>query len=363
MKVTKVLLLIWVAGILMACGGKQTPAASDGAYPAPAIYAPIMGGNPNQTYPAPENGEQAPATVTIRLPLGYIPNVQFAPLYVAVEKGYFREAGIEVEFDYQFETDAVGLVGANNLQFAVVSGDQVLLARAQGLPVVYVMAWYQDYPVGLVAKTETGVKALSDLRGKKIALPGTYGASYIGLRALLNEAGLTENDVTLDAVGYTQVEALVGGRDDVAVVYAANEPVQLRAQGIAVDELRVGDFVQLASNGLISNEKTIAENPDLVQRMVQATLRGLADTMANPDEAFEICKKYVETLAQADDAQAAVQRQVLATSLEFWQPVAGQALGFSDPKAWENMQTVLLDMGLLQSPLNVNDAFTNDFIK
>ena len=59
----------------------------------------------------------------IRLPLGYIPDIQFAPLYVAVQKGYFRDAGIQITFDYSMETDITALVGANQIQFGVVSGD------------------------------------------------------------------------------------------------------------------------------------------------------------------------------------------------------------------------------------------------
>ena len=150
----------------------------------------------------------------------------------------------------------------------------------------------------MAAKAGTGLKTPQDLKGKKIGLPGLYGASYIGLRALLNAAGLQEKDVTLDSIGYNQVPALIAGQDQAIVVYANNEPIQLRAQGINLEEIRVADYVELASNGLITNEKTIAENPALVQGMVKAITQGVRDTIANPGEAFEISKDYIEGLGK-----------------------------------------------------------------
>lgn len=305
---------------------------------------------------APASGSGTDALAHIRLPMGYIPNVQFAPFYVAVEKGYFRQAGIELEFDYKFETDGVALVGAGDLPFAVVSGEQVLLARAQGLPVVYVTAWYQQYPVSVVAKTSQNIHSPADLKGKQIGLPGLFGANYIGLDALLYSAGLSEKDVTLDSIGFNQVAALAADKEQAVSVYTANEPVQLRAQGYDLTELRVSDYAQLASNGILTNEKMISGNPDLIRRMVAAFLHGLKDTIANPDEAYEISKKYVDGLADAD---AAVQKEVLRRSIEMWKT---NRFGYSDPQAWQNMQDTLLKMGLLTKPLDVSKAFTNQFI-
>jgi putative riboflavin transport system substrate-binding protein len=302
------------------------------------------------------SGKTSGNLTQVRLPLGYIPDIQFAPLYVAVEKGYFREAGLQVTFDYSMETDITALVGANQIQFGVVSGEQVLLARAQGLPVVYVAAWYQQYPVSVVAKSDQNIHTPVDLRGKTIGLPGLYGANYIGLRALLHAGGLSESDVKLDSINYTQVEALATGRDQAVSVYTNNEPIQLRAQGYDLTELRVADTIQLASNGLITNEKTISEDPGLVRRMVKAFLQGLSDTIADPAGAYETSKAYVENLAQLE---AVVQKQKLATSIELWK---ANQLGFSQPKAWESMQTVLLDMGLLTRPLDVSKAFSNEFL-
>ncbi|MBI5842774.1 MAG: ABC transporter substrate-binding protein [Chloroflexi bacterium] len=303
-----------------------------------------------------QSGNEAGNLVHIKLPLGYIPNVQFAPLYVGVEKGYFKDEGIEIEFDYSFETDAMALVGAGELQFAVVSGEQILLARAQELPVVYVAAWYQQYPVAVVSKAEQGILTPADLKDKKIGLPGLFGANYIGLDALLFSAGLTEADVTLDSIGFNQVEALATDQEQAVSVYAANEPVQLRAQGYEINEILVADHVQLASNGLITNEKTIAENPELVKSMVAALVKALEYTITNPDDAYELSKAHVEGLADADEA---VQKEVLARSIELWQ---AERVGLSDMQAWENMQDTLLKMGLLTEALDLSKAFTNEFV-
>jgi NitT/TauT family transport system substrate-binding protein len=306
--------------------------------------------------PAPAKSTSTPAPVHIRLPMGYIPNVQFAPLYVAFDRGYFRQAGIDVEFDYSFETDGVKLVGANELQFSLASGEQVLLARAQGLPIVYVLGWWQDYPVAVAAPANSGIVRPADLKGKRVGIPILGGASYIGYRALLSAAGLPEDTARLDVIGFNQVEALMAGKEDAAVVYVNNEPVALAAKGFPVNVIRVADYVHLASNGLVTNEKTITERPELVRAMNAAILHGLQDVLADPNQAYEICKRYVTGLAQADQA---VQRKILDESMVFWK---AKRLGYSDPQSWDNMQRVLLGMGLVTKASDLSQAYSNDYL-
>ena len=150
--------------------------------------------------------------------------------------------------------------------------------------------------------------------------------------------------------------ALAADQEQAVSVYTTNEPVQLEAQGYKLNEIRVADALELASNGLITNEATISKDPELVRRMTSAFLKGLADTMANPDAAYNISLKYVPDLAKADQG---TQKKILARTIELWKTAHP---GLSDAKAWQNMQETLLKMGLLKKPLDLSKAFTNEFV-
>ncbi len=294
----------------------------------------------------------------IRLPMGYIANVQYAPFYIAVDKGYFADEGLAIEFDYRYETDGMKLVGAGELPFAVVSGEQVPLARAKGLPVVYVLHWWQKFAVAVASLADKNIKTPADLAGKSVGLPGFFGASYIGWRGLLDQAGLKETDVKVQDIGFTQAAALQQGKVDAAVVYINNEPIQLRAAGLDVNVIPVSDYISLVANGIITNEQTIKEKPELVRGFVRAFLRGLQDAIADPELAFNTSKKYVEGLG-SDPQKDEIQRKVLAQTIKLWQ---APELGRTDPAMWDQTQQVLMSMGLLQQKIPNEQLFTNQFV-
>ena len=172
-----------LAGLLVACGAATPPAATGGSTAA----AP----GTTEAATAGTGAEAAGARARVTLGLGFIPNVQFAPFYVAASKGYYAAEGLDVEFSYGNNVnDLLVQTAAGKVPFAMASGDEVLLARAQGVPVKMVFLLYQKVPVAVFSKQAAGIARPEDLRGKTIGLPGRYGATYIGLRRLLYANGM-----------------------------------------------------------------------------------------------------------------------------------------------------------------------------
>ena len=341
--------------------------------------------------------------------LTFIPNVQFAPFYVGVTDGYFQDAGFNVSLEHLNEPEVVDLVAAGQAHFGIVSGEQVILARSQGRDVVYVYEWFQEYPIGIVIpNTDEGV-TISDLSGKKVGLPGRFGATYSGLTTLLQSADMTESDIQLEEIGFNAPEVVCLGAIEAAVIYVNNEPLQIRnraesgdcgdIEGVTV--ITVASQADLVSNGLIVGADYLAENPDEVQSMVTAFDQALLASINNPAHAYLASLDFVENLpadevfmstlellahdqdafletqpsrediaesrwamyealAEDFDADMLTQFEVLLTTTDLWD---AEILGHSDLVSWETMRDTLLSMGMLDDEMmDLEQAFSNQFV-
>jgi NitT/TauT family transport system substrate-binding protein len=291
----------------------------------------------------------------VKIAMGYIPNVQFAPMYMAIDNGSFDAEGIQPELDYGFEQDIMALLGAGKLQFAIASGDQVILARSQGLPVVYVFNWYNRFPVSVVSLAEKGITKPEQLIGKIVGTPALAGASYVGWLALLYAAKLKPEQVNLRNIGYSQVAALTSGQVDAAICYYMNEPVQLEQAGYKVNQILVSDYISLPAAGIVTNESTISASPDLVTRVDRAFWQGLRNTLAQPDAALASAEKHVPEIAKSRETQ----RAVLASSIDLWR---NDKLGMADPSSWAQAASLMLQAGLISKEVSPEVLFTNRFV-
>ena len=328
----------------------QAPAAPTEEAPAAESEAAAESNNLAET-------EEVTELEHVDLGVGFIPNIQFAPLYVAQAKGFYAEEGLDVALEYGFENDFVTLTAQGERQFAIASGDQVILARAQELPVVYVMKWYERFPVALMALSETGIDSPEKLVGQSVGLPGLFGATYVAWEALAYAAGLDKEQISVEEIGFTQAEAISEKKVNAAMVYIANEPIQLSQAGQEVNVIEVSDYIDLVSNGLITNDKLMAENPELVGRMVRASLKGLAYTLDNPDEAFDISREFIPEMTDED---APTQKLVLESSIALWQ---SEQPGLSSPQAWADSAAFMLETGLIENAVEVDKLYSNDFVK
>ena len=295
----------------------------------------------------------------VSIAMGYIPDVQFAPFYVADAKGYYADEGLKVKIDHSDIRDALVQVAQGRLTFANAAGDEVLTARSQDVPIEMVFQTYQALPVAVFAKQSTGIATPEDLRGKTIGIPGRFGATYIGLRGLMYAAGMQESDVNIQEVGFTQAAAVREDKVDAAVGYANNEPFVLQDDGVPVNTIHVSDWITLVSNGIVTSDDFAAKNPDTVKRFARATARGLQDTLDDPDAAFELALKYIPELPEE---RRPAELRKLKETLALWSSPGSEAngLGYSDPATWAATHQFLRESGILQSDVDVEQAFTND---
>ncbi len=291
----------------------------------------------------------------VRVGLGYLPDVQFAPFYLGVVAGLYEKAGLEVEFQHGFTTELYPLLAQGQLDFVVGDAEDVMSFPVTP-PFKYLMAMYQHTPSALFSLVDKNINILEDLKGKKIGMPGLFGSSYTSLQAVLQEAGLTEQDVTIEQIGFTQVEAVLSNRVDVAMGYINNEPILLKNQGVAINVIDAGSYNPAPGNGVMTTEKTL-ENPEFVRSFLKATQEAMALTIQNPEKAFEASKNYVENLS--DDRM-----EVLMTSVALYTSnyTKENGLGFTNPESWTRTLELLSSTGRVTTELPAETFYSNNYL-
>jgi NitT/TauT family transport system substrate-binding protein len=353
-----IVMIVMLGSLILAACGQAPASQQQAAAPTAAESPPVASGDTDTlttTTSADATTDQPVQAVTVAFP--YIPNVQFAPYYVADSNGYYTEAGLDVTFEYMYEDEAVQLLAQDKAQFGFISGISVLLARQNDIPLVTVATVTQDFPVAFFSKESTPLASVDDLTDKSIGIPGRFGASYYGLLAVLYAHDLQETDLNIMDIGFNQVQMVAEDNVEVAVGYATNEPIQLRSLGYEVATLRVADIYPLVSDGIITTDDYLAAEPAVVEAFVEATLRGLSDTIADPQAAFQICLTYIP---EAEGSDQELQQQVLEESVRYWQ---ADTLGYSDPEVWQQTSTFLLDNDLLTKEMPLEEAYTNRFVE
>ena len=306
--------------------------------------------------------KSARALTTVKVATGFRPDVLFTPFYVAQDLGYYKQAGLDVQMNYDRVSNVMQLVSNGTYTFATGGGDAAVMGAAAGAQVRYVMAQYEKYPVGAMTLKNGGPNLTnpSQLKGLNVGISVPGSSTDYGLTALLKAGKLSRSDVKVTAIGFTETEALINHQIDVAMTFIDNEPVQADALGHPVNVMPVSKYVNLVGSGVVTGKRTADKHGKLVTNFVRATLKGLKYTLAHQDAAFKIALKRMPDLV--DQQQIAIARKVLTARLQFQKPLKGHPLGWSDPKAWAATTSFLKTAGVITTQVNAPTVFTNGFV-
>jgi len=305
-------------------------------------------------------------TVPVSLQLKWMHQAQFAGHYVGIEKGFYRENGLEIKQLIPFSFDdkfPINKVQYRDVDFAITGADELLIAKSNGLAddVVAIAVIYKKNPVTLYTFSDSGINEPLDLIGKTVGIEragdGTevnIGILYYAMLDFLRIDRELVSDVT---IGYDATE-LLAGDVDVASGYIINEPYFLIQAGYAPVTISPADYgVNMYADVVIANKNFIKENPKLVASFVDATIKGwkYAIDESNEDEVLDIVLKYAKGSSRAH------QQYMLDQSRPLISPIRGENIGKMSYTEWSRSFDILLNAGLIGHHVVVSEVFTNDF--
>ena len=309
-------------------------------------------------------GQGAPAELTkVSIALDWFPWANHSGLYVAQDKGYFAEEGLDVNIYVPGDPSTVlQTVAAGRDDFGISYQPELLIARDKGVGVVSIMAMVQHPLNSVMSLKESGIVQPKDLNGKKVGSPGLPSDDAL-IDTMLRHQGLTIDDVEMVNVGYDLVPALISKNVDAIVgAYWVHESISATNQGFELNIMRmeengVPDFYELV---IVASEAKISEDPEVVQKFVNGVTKGYKDAMSDPIGAVALLKRL------KPETDLDIENPGVKLLAPLWSTSNG-AFGWQEQSKWEGFTEWMVESNRLGcdsvNACNVSGAYDNRFVE
>ena len=297
-----------------------------------------------------------PAEVTFVL--DWTPNTNHTGIYVALDMGYFEDAGLDVEIIQPAEGTAEQLVAAGTAQFGISYQENVTFARAQGMPIVSLAAVIQHNTSGFISMKDEGIMSPADFEGKKYGGWGTE-IEETTVKYLMEQNGADPSKVEIVTMGDTDFFASAdAGEVDFSWVFAGWTLMDARIKGYDVNYFDMVDYSEVFdyyTPVIIASEDSINNNKKMVEQFMAAAAKGYEYAIENPENAARILLKYAPELDESlvMESQAYLADKYIEDA-PYW--------GFQDKAVWDRYTNWLLENGFIDEQLDTGKAFTNEYL-
>jgi NitT/TauT family transport system substrate-binding protein len=302
---------------------------------------------------------QAPDKLTVRFTWKL--KGEYAPLFVALDKGYYKAEGLDVDLAEGSGAQTVlKLLAGGNEKFGYGPAVSAAQAISQGLPVKVVALYQTRAPMGVISFPDVPLRTPKDLEGKKLAISvGETFGDMLGPFCRINH-------IDIDKIQRIQMDAsarstqFLTRKIDVMSVYLSNELPQLEKRvGVKFNLLSVSDFgLNLLGASMIVANAFAEQNPETVKKLLRASAKGYRDSMAAPKEAARLMAKYMKVPEDPD----VLEQQVAATVVSTNAP-QGKPLGWQDSVDWQSNLSLLKETGGIAELKDLGAYYSNDYLQ
>ncbi|MCZ7562742.1 MAG: ABC transporter substrate-binding protein [Burkholderiales bacterium] len=307
---------------------------------------------------APSALAQQPEQVTYLLPApAFLP--AFGPWMLAQARGYYDKEGLKLTFvTAKGGVDVAKQVGAGNAPIGGAIGDTPIIARAQGVPVKAVAVLGGRSLTQLAVHADRGIGGPKDLKGRTITTLAYQDTTFYALLGMLATAGLTKNDVNAQAAGPAGVWQLFAAGKADAMAAVPDWIASARGAGANVKIYSSDDYFKSMAQAILASDDMIAKRPELIGKLVRATLRGMQDIMTDPVAA---ARDYAAAEPQHKGKEAYIE-EVFKLYNTYVYP-GQKTLGAMDPERLAAVQRFYVKEGIVPKETPLGELYTNQFVK